>query len=124
MPETIHEAGFEASIQEIAPASVQPSAQSFPSYSERQGLFIHTFKCEECSLEFAIFSWWPGRHTVLNTACPECHRVTRKVHFMSTATAIPNQSFGEGPEIYHFSPVGPDPQLMADCSIFTGLPEI
>ena len=123
MPENIHEAGFEFSIEEIDPATIQPSMQSFAPFSERQGLFIHTFKCEACSLEFAGFSWWPDRHAVVNTACPECQQVTRKMHFMSTVTAEPGQGFGAGPEIYQFSPAGPNPQLMADCSTFPGLPE-
>jgi hypothetical protein len=102
---------------------VTPSVQSFAPYSQRQGLFIHTFKCEACSLEFAIFSWWPNRHTVVNTACPECQRVTRKAHFLSTVSDNPAQRFGEEPEIFHYSPVGPDPRIMADSSLFTGLPE-
>jgi len=122
-PQNIHEAGYETSIEEIDPATVTPSVQSFAPYSQRQGLFIHTFKCEACSLEFAIFSWWPYRHTVVSTACPECHRVTQKSHWMSTVADNPAQRFGEGPEIFNYSPVGPDPRIMADSSLFTGLPE-
>ena len=123
-PEDIYEAGYEISLKDIDPATVQPSIQTVAPYAERQGLFIHTFKCEACSLEFAIFSWRPDRHTVVNTACPECHRVTQKVHWMSTVADSPGQRFGEGPEIFNYSPVGPDPRLMEDCSIFTGLPEV
>ena len=76
-----------------------------------------------CSLEFALFSWWPDRHTVVNTHCPECGRITQKTHWRSDVVTQPGQSFGEGPEVYHYSPVGPDPQLMMDSSLFTGLPE-
>lgn len=122
-PQHIHGAGYETSLEEVDPATLQPSIQSFAPYQERQGLFIHTFKCEACSLEFAIFSWWPDRHTVVNTACPECHRITRKAHWMSTVADEPTQNFGERPEIFNYSPTGPDPRLMADCSLFTGLPE-
>ena len=122
-PETIEEVGYETSLEYIDPATVRPSIQSFASYVERQGLFIHTFQCMACSLEFAIFSWWPDRHTVVNTSCPECHRVTQKSHWMSTVASNPAQRFGEGPEIFHYSPAGPNPQLMADSSLFTGLPE-
>lgn len=122
-PQNIHEAGYETSLEEMDPATLQPSIESFAPYLERQGLFIHTFKCDACSLEFAIFSWWPDRHTVVNTACPECTRITQKSHWMSTVSAMPGQAFGQGPEIYHYSPVGPDPKLMSDCSLFTGLPE-
>ena len=122
-PQNIDEARYETSLEEIDPATVQPSIQSFAPYLERQGLFIHTFQCMACSLEFAIFSWWPDRHTVVNTACPECHRITQKSHWVSTVADNPKQRFGEGPEIFHYSPFGPDPQLMADSSLFTGLPE-
>ena len=122
-PQGIHEAGYETSLDEFDPATVQPSMHSFAPYQKRQGLFIHTFKCEVCSLEFAIFSWWPDRHTVVNTACPECRRITPKAHWMSTVADDPAQRFGEGPEIFHHSPAGPDPKLMADSSLFTGLPE-
>jgi len=120
---TIAEAGYQTSLEEIDPATLAPSAQSFAPFRERRGLYIHSFQCEACSLEFALFSWWPDRHTVINTACPECNQITRKSHWISTVVDDPHQRFGEGPEIYHYSPVGPDPQLMADSSIFTGLPE-
>lgn len=76
-----------------------------------------------CSLEFAQFSWWRDRHTVVNTACPECRRITQKSHWMATVSDTPGLTFGQGPEVHHWSPVGPDPKLMADCSLFTGLPE-
>ena len=122
-PQDIHEVGYETSMEAVDPATLQPSIQTFSPYQVRQGLFIHTFKCESCSLEFAIFSWWPDRHTVVNTSCPECHRITPKAHWMSTLSDDPAQRFGEGPEIFHNSPVGPDPKLMADSSLFTGLPE-
>lgn len=113
-----------AGIEEFDPGDVQPSVQTFAPLEERQGLFIHTFKCMACSLEFALFSWWPDRHTVVNTACPECHRVTQKSHWMSALPLTPGQEFGEGPEIWNYSPVGPNPTLMSDCSLFTGLPEM
>lgn len=114
---------FLEDIADLDPSSLQPSVKSFAPYLERQGLFIHTFKCINCSLEFAIFSWWPDRHTVANTACPECQRVTQKSHWLATVSDNAGQVFGHGPEIFHYSPVGPDPKLMDDCSLFTGLPE-
>lgn len=110
-------------IKNVDPGGLTPSVRSSAPLSDRQGLFIHTFQCMSCSLEFAIFSWWPDRHTVVNTACPECHRVTQKSHWMATVSNMPGQAFGQGPEIYQWSPVGPDPKLMADCSLFTGLPD-
>ena len=123
MAEPIYDAGFESRIEHVDPAEVRPSIQPNTPLQDRQGLFIHTFQCMACSLEFALFSWWADRHTVVSTACPECHRVTQKSHWMSTASDMPGQAFGQGPEIYHYSPVGPDPKMMPDCSLFTGLPE-
>jgi len=113
----------EAPIVHVDPAELRPSVSSFAPFSQRQGLFIHSFQCMSCSLEFALFSWWPDRHTVMNTACPECHRITQKSHFMSAMSDNPKQRFGEGREIFHYSPVGPSPVSMADSSLFTGLPE-
>ena len=109
--------------EDVDPAELQPTIKSFAPYLERQGLYIHSFQCMACSLEFALFSWWPDRHTVVNTHCPECGRITQKSHWRSDVVTQPGQRFGEGPEVYHYSPVGPDPQLMMDSSFFTGLPE-
>lgn len=117
------EPDFEAEVVEVDPADLLPSVSSFAPMEERQGVFIHSFKCLDCSLEFATFSWWPDRHTVVDTACPECCRVTQKSHWLATVSDYPRQAFGEGPEIFHYSPVGPDPRLMADSSLFTGLPD-
>lgn len=107
---------------EVDPATLTTCVKSFAPLSERQGLFIHSFKCLDCSLEFALFSWWPDRHSVVNTACPECGRVTQKSHWLARVSDNPRQAFGQGPEIFHYSPVGPSPRLMADSSLFTGLP--
>lgn len=112
----------EDEVVDVDPAALLPSVSSFAPMEDRQGLFIHTFQCMSCSLEFALFSWWPDRHTVVNTACPECALVTPKSHWLSTVDDAPGRSFGEGPEIFHYSPVGPEPKLMPDCSLFTGLP--
>lgn len=110
-------------IVEVDPSELIPTIQSFAPYAKREGLYIHTFQCNACSLEFALFSWWPNRHTVMNTHCPECGRITQKTHWRCDVVTQPGQAFGEGPEVYHYSPVGPDPQLMMDSSFFTGLPE-
>jgi hypothetical protein len=63
----------------------------------------------EYSLEFASFSWWPDRHTVVNTACPECHRITQKSHWIATVADSPAQRFREGPEIFRHCPDEPTP---------------
>ena len=122
MPEHDH-GEFDATAQEVDPADLQPSVTSFAPLSERQGLFIHSFQCMACSLEFALFSWFRDRHSVVNTACPECQRVTQKSHWLAVVDSTPGRRIGEEPEIFHYSPIGPDPMLMADCSLFTGLPD-
>lgn len=111
------------SIELINPDGLRPSVSEFADASEREGVFAHTFKCMDCSLEFAIFSWWSDRHTVTNTACPECCAVTQKSHWMSVISDRREMSFDRAhPEIFDLSPVGRDARIQADCSIFTGLP--
>lgn len=110
-------------IENIDPSELLPSVRNFADYTQRQGLFIHTFQCLNCSLEFAVFSWWADRHTVVNTACPECCRITQKTHWCADIRTTPGTAFGDGPEIFDFSPVGESARIMPDSSIFTGLPE-
>lgn len=112
-------------IEDVDPAELLPSITNFADLGSRQGVFVHTFKCMECSLEFAVFSWWPDRHTVVNTACPECRRVTQKSHWLAVISERADMVFdGSSPEIFDLSPVGANPRLQPDCSIFTGLPEV
>jgi DNA-directed RNA polymerase subunit RPC12/RpoP len=47
---------------------------------EREGVFVHAFKCMECGLEFHLFSWRANRHRVGEVHCPECGRTTRMIH--------------------------------------------
>lgn len=44
--------------------------------TEREGVFIHAFKCRSCSLHFHIFSWRANRHRSGNVYCPECGQTT------------------------------------------------
>ncbi len=37
---------------------------------DRQGVFVHSFKCSICDLEFVVFSWRANRHRVGSTFCP------------------------------------------------------
>ena len=34
---------------------------------DRQGVFVHSFKCSICDLEFMVFSWRANRHRVGST---------------------------------------------------------
>ena len=110
-------------IEEVDPASLRPSVTNFAALDQRKGVFVHSFKCLDCSLEFALFSWWPDRHMVVNTYCPECCRVTQKTHWRADISTTPGAKFRDGPEIFDFSPMGEDPRLQADSSIFAGLPD-
>ena len=54
-------AGEDNHIVEVDPSELTPTIQSFASYARREGLYIHSFQCNACSLEFALFPWWRNR---------------------------------------------------------------
>jgi hypothetical protein len=67
----------------------------------RQGVFVHSFKCSICDLEFMVFSWRANRHRVGSTFCPECGRATPMIHWRTqTSTRLDFSSDGPGREIY------------------------
>ncbi len=80
----------------------------------REGVFAHSFKCARCDLEFVIFSWRRDRHGVGKTACPECGRTTPMLHWLAVVSA--SRTFGEGPEIFDFVPIG-DADLRDDSEL-------
>jgi DNA-directed RNA polymerase subunit RPC12/RpoP len=47
---------------------------------DREGVFIHGFKCMICGLEFHLFSWRANRHRVGEVYCPECGTQTPMNH--------------------------------------------
>lgn len=49
--------------------------------SEREGVFVHSFKCLGCGLGFMIFSWQSERHRIGRVACPECANCCSFVHW-------------------------------------------
>jgi len=88
---------------------------------DREGVFAHSFKCVECRLEWALFSWRRDRHRVGNVYCPECGRQTRMLHWRSTFSSsrtmiLDDSRLGESVEIYDVVPVG-DADLMDDSSL-------
>lgn len=111
-------------ITDMDPAELKPSVTNFAPLAERQGVFVHSFKCLDCSLEFSTFSWWPDRHTVVNTFCPECGRITGKHHWMAAFSERSEMVFdGSSPEIFDLSPIGGrQARLQPDGTLFTGLP--
>lgn len=110
------------SPRDVDPQSMAPSVKRFAPLDERQGVFAHTFKCLDCSLEFALFSWWPDRHTVTNVACPECATVTPKNHWLAVASESPTMVLdGSSMEIFDLSPVGGQAAaVQADSSAISG----
>jgi hypothetical protein len=47
---------------------------------EREGVFVHAFKCQLCGLEFQLYSWKKDRHHVGSVFCPECGEQTPMLH--------------------------------------------
>ena len=46
--------------------------RGFVDGKNREGVFVHSFKCNECGLHFNIYSWFAERHLSTNVWCPEC----------------------------------------------------
>ena len=80
--------------------------------AEREGVFVHSFKCSICDLEFVVFSWQADRHGVGRTYCPECGYPTPMLHWRGqTSWSV---TFGGGPagtEIYRMCPLVDGPML-------------
>jgi len=58
------------------------TAQSRPVGAEdREGVFVHAFKCRRCGLEFQLYSWRRDRHKVGGVFCPECGEQTPMLHW-------------------------------------------
>ena len=84
---------------------------------DRQGVFVHSFKCSICDLEFVVFSWRADRHRVGSTFCPECGVRSPMIHWrVQTSKSLEFCSDGPGREIYQmFSPS--DAALMHDSAL-------
>ena len=74
---------------------------------DRQGVFVHSFKCSICDLEFVVFSWRANRHQVGSTFCPECGKRTPMIHWRAQTSDSPD-----------FSPEGPGLEI---CRMFPPL---
>lgn len=89
--------------------------------ADREGVFAHSWKCQECRLEFALFSWRRDRHRVGNVYCPECGRQTPMLHWRATFSSsremvLDDSRWGESLEIFDCIPVG-DADLLDDSSL-------
>ena len=90
---------------------------------DREGVFAQSFKCKACELKFVLLSWVHDRHDARNTYCPECGKITPKIHWRATLSQ--SRDFVDDDssiEIYHMVPAGknarmvsfPDPEALAD----------
>lgn len=80
--------------------------------ADRDGVFVHSFKCSVCDLEFVLFSWQAHRHSVGATYCPECGQRTPMLHWLGQTSDSPTfRTDGPGTEIYQMSPLIDGPML-------------
>ena len=94
-------------------AMPEPDLDGPVMLADREGVFIHSFKCRECRLEFMVFSWLPNRHRVGVTFCPECGRQTPMLHRRATVNELHQFTLHGTNEIYGLSS-RPDSMLMSD----------
>ena len=72
---------------------------------QRQGVFIHAFRCGSCSLHFALFSWRNDRHRVGEIVCPECREATPMGHWLTVVSESKLMvRDGSSPEVFDFVP--------------------
>lgn len=81
--------------------------------ADREGVFVHSFKCRVCRLEFMVFSWLPNRHRVGVTFCPECGERTPMLHRRATVNESPSFTLNGTNEIFGLSG-RPDSFVMTD----------
>jgi hypothetical protein len=94
LPKTLHKNVPLADIQ------IRPDSDYTVPLSEREGVFLHTFKCgEPCFLEFEVRSWKRERHTLATVCCPECGG-SPSIHWLFIASESPKFSLGMKNEIY------------------------
>lgn len=67
--------------------------------AEREGVFIHSFMCNNCGLHFNVYSWKADKHNADNVYCPECGQRGNYRHFRAIINESHNFTQG-GNEIY------------------------
>ncbi len=72
--------------------------------SEREGVYVHSWKCLTCSLEFMTFSWQANRHRVGTIACPECGNRAPMFHCRAVVNESPTFSLDGPQEIFRLWP--------------------
>src|ERR1035437_5747028 len=97
---------FEMSTISAEDVAKMPVKRPGPvTLQDRQGVFVHSFKCSICDLEFVVFSWRADRHRVGTTFCPECGQRTPMLHWRAQASeSLDFHTDGTGLEICQMFP--------------------
>lgn len=85
---------------------------------DREGVFVHAFKCRVCGLEFQLYSWRRDRHKVGSVFCPECGEQTPMLHWRTCVNE--SKELGrqdEEGEIYKLTTRFPNFILMDDSDV-------
>jgi transcription elongation factor Elf1 len=86
----------------------RPDVPNEVKLKDREGVFVHHYKCRYCNLEFKIYSWLEFKHNEDNVYCPECGKKGGKLHFQETINESKEfNPFDGKKEIYghvYFSP--------------------
>jgi transcription elongation factor Elf1 len=93
-----------------------PSSRVLPE--QREGVFVHAFKCRVCGVEFQVFSWLQDRDRVGEVFCPECGEQTPVLHWrtcFNEAREVGRQE--EEWEIYRLTTRFPGFVLMDDSAV-------
>jgi hypothetical protein len=87
-------------VEELASG---PTAPGLP-VAEREGVYVHGFKCRRCGLEFNVYSWSASRHGNGSDYCPECGERTPMFHWRATVNESHDFGLDSGKEIYGIRP--------------------
>lgn len=91
-----------------------PTFKGLP-LEERDGVYVHSFICNNCNLHFNIYSWRANKHLTKNITCPECQNTKTFRHWRWTLSE--NTKFHlNGNEIMKYCP-HPGSNFMPDSTI-------
>ena len=109
---------FERSTNSAKDVARMPAKATGPvTLHDRQGVFVHAFKCSICDLELVVFSWRADRHQAGSTFCPECGESTPMIRWRAQTSDSPDfSSEGRGLEICRMFPPF-DGSLMDDAVV-------
>lgn len=101
---------------EMPVEQLQQMAKKAPgpvTLSDREGVYVHSFKCGICALEFMLLSWVSNRHRVGEVYCPECGKATPMLHLRAIISESEEMDVAAPNEIFRRWP-WPGSQMMDD----------